>query len=172
MSIVDGRAQAECAVPFDGTPAADRLAGHRSLPVAVRDPWAFAAATRDHPVEILNSPPSLARAVSPATACAESSISWSTGCTVRLAVSPVSFTVAPVAFDPDGDPVLLEALPAAGGSATPGQAICTTTACPTFQLVQPATTFCGSTYVAPSRLRATDGAAAAELGVSPDPTRC
>lgn len=169
VSVVDGLARAECSAPFDGAPAANRIAGHRAVSVPVRDPWSFAAAIPVHGIEILNSPPSLTSVADPATVCATMILDF------VYAVSAVEFTASPTAIDPDGDPLVVTPIPAwRGGSATPERAICTTPQCVPFHFVQPAQSLSlfNLRYEPPSWLGASDGAASVVIDVSPTPVRC
>jgi hypothetical protein len=173
FSAEGGTLSVECAVPYDGIPAVDRLAGAHRVPVRVRDPWIDASAVTVHLIEILNSPPTLSRTVDTARACVQPIVGWDTACLFQLVASPVHFTAHPTARDPDGDPLLVTALVPLGGSAAPAQAVCTVPECTPFRFAQPRLPFpCRAPYSAPSRLRATDGAASVTIDATPPPTKC
>jgi hypothetical protein len=169
-----GTLRVECAAPFDGVPAVDRIAGSHRVPVRVRDPWSDASVVMIQTLEILDSPPTLARTVESGTACVRTLVdAFNFGCNWRFLAAPAEFTVRPMAADPDGDPLLLTAVPPAGGSASPAQAICTAPECAVFRFVQPGILFpCLSPYSAPSQLRATDGAASITIDATPPPSGC
>jgi hypothetical protein len=173
FSVEDGTLAVECAVPYEGIPAVDRIAGVHRVPVQVRDPWSDASAVVVHEIAILNSPPSLSRTADPASACVQRIQRCSWFCVWQYVATPAEFTAVPTALDPDGDPLLVTALVPAGGTASPAQAICTSPACTAFRFVQPAIVFpVLSPYSTPSFLRATDGAASVTIDATPPPTDC
>lgn len=162
----------ECAVAYEGVPAAEKLVGVRSIPVAVRDPWDVATAVPLRTVTILNSAPVLSGAPVPGTKCVTvfSLRSWSGGFTTRYQENPITFDVQPATADPDGDPVLLQAAPVAGGSVNPTGAVCTAAECVPFRFFEPRDVHDSPVALFPwdsSRLVASDGAAGIELAVSP-----
>lgn len=172
---VDGNdATVECAVPFEGVPAVERLAGTRTFTVPVRDPWDAATSVPVRTVEILNTPPVLSGAPSLATVSATFWMepkAFFSGCPWRYAVSGSAFDVVPDPSDPDGDPVLVTVRQSAGGSASPDAAVCRGPGCVTFHVVEaPHELVCTPDPYAVTFLEATDGAAQVELGVSPRPT--
>jgi len=170
VTVVDGVAQAECSVPFEGVPAVDRIAGVRAVTAPVRDPWSFASGIPVYRIEILNSAPVVAVTASPATFCVLKPVSY---LPLQFPVPAARFTVIPVATDPDGDPLLLTPVPAPGGSASPRQAVCTTPECLPFELVQPATILDVSQVFQPRNwLDASDGAAAVEIAIPVTPVAC
>jgi hypothetical protein len=172
-TVVEGSAaHVECAVRFDGLPALDRLVGPRTFAVRVRDGWDRADAAPVHTAWILNSPPALTRPATPEKVCLVPFPSgW--GCWGSLHVSATTFDVTPAVTDPDGDPVLVTALPAAGGSAAPQRAVCLAPECVPFRFVQPPLDLmCTFVYSPSSALLASDGVSYVQLGVSPDGVRC
>lgn len=162
----------ECEVAYEGIPAAERLVGVRSIPVPARDPWDVASAVPVRSVTIENSAPVLTGSPSPATRCV---VVWSSFLPgsfgdVTYEERPVTFDVRPTTTDPDGDPLLLQAVPVAGGSANPTGAVCTAAECVPFRFVEPWDVHHAPVVFFPwdsSRLVASDGAAGVELQVSP-----
>jgi len=137
-------ARVECSVPFQGTPAANLLAGLHAVTATVRDPWSSASATTGLTIE--NRAPRLTADafVLPATC------SSGTGCCYydtrlrqclayarKQARSSGSFS--PPVVDDDGDPLLLDyAALDACAAVSPSSAVCAPGACPP---VEP--TLCG-----------------------------
>jgi hypothetical protein len=154
----------ECAAPYQGVPAADRLVGTRTYTVAVRDPWDVGPEQPVRSVNILNSPPLLSGSPVPATRCMFRlriiGADW-------YFVRPALFDVAPSAMDPDGDPIRLDPsiLAATGASVTPASAICSGSDCPTFQYFEPNLT--NPVWYVRSGLAATDGSATTTIPTSP-----
>jgi hypothetical protein len=161
LSVVDGTVEVECAVPFDGVPAVEKLAGRRSVPVRVRDPWSDASAVAVHTVEILNAPPQLAYTKSLAT------LRYTFLGYPGWRIDAAAFDLWPQVSDPDGDPLLVTGTTAAGGSVSPQVALCTSPDCLPLHYVQPALTYPLVTYEFPpaSRLQASDGLAAVAKGI-------
>jgi hypothetical protein len=156
-------ATAICTVPFSGVPALDRLAGRRTFPVLVRDPWNLASNVPIVTLDVLNTPPTIAGRPAPATMRAM--VDGIMSCFYFSA----TFDVAPTIGDPDGDPVAVTAATLGGGSVSPSAAVCTTSECLPFHFVQPHFgAFCPGPYEA-SSLTASDGAARVRLDVTPAP---
>jgi hypothetical protein len=162
ISVVDGAVRVECSAPFEGVPAVEQLAGHRAVPVRVRDPWSDGPVTAVHTLEILNQPPQLAYATNAAPVRYRvASFDWEFGCDSFVFVDRAEFDVAPRASDPDGDPVGLSGATAPGGSVSPQVAVCTSPECLPFHFVQPSLSeTCTSFAPYPSKLAASDGLAA------------
>lgn len=141
LSVVDGVARVECAVTYEGVPAAGRIAGRYAVPVRVRDPWSEGPAYVQN-VEVLNSPPRIAVTTHPATVtpnayffprglfppqeCRDGRTSMWLG--------EISFTATPAVSDPDGDPMLVTPSPSVWiqRSASPAAAACTEASCVSF----------------------------------------
>lgn len=160
----------ECAVAYEGVPAVERLAGVRSIPVAVRDPWDAATAVPVRTVTIQNAAPVLSGAPVPATRCVTSFSTRSiSGTTTYFEEHPVTFDVQPGVTDPDGDPIQLRAVPVPGGSVNPSGAVCTAPECVPFRFFEPFDAQVAGLSFAMDRsaLSASDGAAQVQLDVSP-----
>lgn len=172
IAVVDGVALAECSVPFEGTPAVDRIAGYRSVTAAVRDPWELARAVPVHGVEIRNSAPTLTRTTDLAGLTFTRRIGWTgTACLTTVIVHPAEFTAFPRVSDPDGDPVVVRSIATNGGTASPLQALCTSPECVPFRFSQTAVSIsgCSPTWNSPSWLSASDGHATVQTDASPPP---
>ncbi len=166
-------ATVECAVPFEGVPTLDQLAGNRAVTVPVRDPWDVATVVPIRTVTILDSPPRLATTSTPAAV----RVWWAKndpvppvfpGCFWDVWVNAIAFDVTPEASDPDGDPIVLTAVPSYGGSASPQAAVLTGSDVVPFHFYDPLHMhFCPSPWEPVSFLVASDGAATTKVGVSP-----
>ncbi len=169
VSVVDGNASAECSVSFDGVPAVDRIAGHRSVSVPVRDPWDVTATVPLYGIDILNSPPTLALGNSLGTICIGSPVTsiFGTWCPVPA----TEYSAIAVATDPDGDPVLVRAIPIFAATAIPEQAVCMTPECLPIRFIQSATRATCTTYHSMPRnyLSASDGIGEVLVAASPTP---
>jgi hypothetical protein len=168
-SVQGSEALVECAAPYDGVPAVQRLAGRRTYAPAVRDPWEDGAATPPRTLDILNTAPTFTASSLPATTCVRGNI-MAPNC---YRVPDVSFSVQPRATDPDGDPVRFDATPARlGGTVTPASASCVGQDCPEFKFYEPQPLYYGTcfndfSFNQRSFLTATDGSASTWTGVSP-----
>jgi hypothetical protein len=175
VSVLDGNASVECSVPFDGVPAVERLAGHRSVSVPVRDPWDVTATVPTYGIDILNSLPTLALGNSLGTICIGIRINALFG--TYCPVPATEYTVIPIATDPDGDPVLVRAVPFSavfpfpGAAAIPERVVCTTPECLPIRFIQPATRAACTTYYSMPRnyLAASDGMEEYVVAASPTP---
>jgi hypothetical protein len=175
--VVDGNdATVVCAVPFEGVPALDQLVGRRTFTVPVRDAWDVAANVPVRTVEITNSPPRLTAAPAPAaTSCTvwlDPPQALHGGCVAKLIVGAVDFDAAPEGADPDGDPILVSAIAAPGGSVSPAGAILSGPGAVPFHFSQPSYVIACTPEYQASFLVASDGVSSVRLGVSPAPANC
>jgi len=169
VSVVDGNASAECSVPFDGVPAVDRIAGHRSVSVPVRDPWDVTATVPFYGIDILNSPPTLVLGNSLGTICIGAPVTGLFG--TYCPVPATEYSAIPVATDPDGDPVLVRAVPIYSASATPEQAVCMMPECLPIRFIQAAMRVSCTwvRYMPQNYLSASDGIGEVLVAASPTP---
>jgi hypothetical protein len=172
VSVVGGVVKVTCAVAYDGLPAAGRLAGTRSVPIHVTDPWG-AGTSVSYPITIRNSPPTLTVVADPPTFPGTyTSCNWDGS--GRVQVPAGYFTATPTVSDPDGDPVILRPFRSNGGTSEPAVQTCLAGSCVPIQFFEPEHRVEGwpptlVAYQAPSSLSASDGAAQVIVDVTPPP---
>ncbi|HEX9307525.1 MAG TPA: hypothetical protein VF894_08540 [Anaeromyxobacter sp.] len=167
VTIEDGLARVTCSVPYEGAPAVGLLAGVRSVPVRIHDPWTDAASIPVYSLEILNQPPAMDLVTDVAGLLALWQFEGSFTCMTTLYVSGATFTATPTVADPDGDPVVLRADAPPGGSASPTDCVCTSGSCVPIRFVQPVEVLrCLAPYV-PSTITASDGGSSVTVVASP-----
>jgi hypothetical protein len=159
----------ECSVPFVGVPALDKLVGPRTFTVPVRDPWDGPASARVQSVQILNSPPGVWGAPTPAAVPCRR---LNDNAPPLFTVSDLLFDVAPAVLDPDGDPVVVTPVVLGGGTASPASALFTDTEAALFHFHQPGRSYITDPATPLSFLRASDGASSTQAAVSPAPLSC